>query len=317
MSGQTNRRAVPANGRRGRRRLLGGRRRRRETRTKEDKQARAAELRLHRRRRQGQQRHRPRRPARRRRRPLRHRREHASTSKAKAEKFPEGREVHRLPRAVRQDGRQDRRRHRLHADHTHAVAAMLAMKAGKHVYCQKPLTHTVAEARALREAARKYKVCTQMGNQGTARTTSAPPSSCSAPACSARSRRSTSGRTGRSGRRRPTITTRPEGGAGARSTCHWDLCLGPAPERPYAHGKVTRRKERGLPRLQLARLVGLRHRRAGRHGLPHRQHAVHGPGAGPADERSRPSAEKLNAETYPGWAKIDVRVPGQGQAGGR
>src|SRR5262249_23705927 len=38
----------------------------------------------------------------------------------------------------------------------------------KHVYCQKPLTHTVYEARALREAAQQYKVCTQMGNQGTA-----------------------------------------------------------------------------------------------------------------------------------------------------
>ena len=53
-------------------------------------------------------------------------------------------------------------------DHTHAVAAMMAIKTGKHVYCQKPLTHTVREARALREAARQYKVCTQMGNQGSA-----------------------------------------------------------------------------------------------------------------------------------------------------
>jgi hypothetical protein len=40
------------------------------------------------------------------------------------------------------------------------------MEAGKHVYCQKPLTHTVAEARAVTEAARRYKVQTQMGNQG-------------------------------------------------------------------------------------------------------------------------------------------------------
>jgi predicted dehydrogenase len=53
-------------------------------------------------------------------------------------------------------------------DHTHAVAAMMAIKLGKHVYCQKPLTHTVREARELRLAARKYKVCTQMGNQGSA-----------------------------------------------------------------------------------------------------------------------------------------------------
>ena len=51
-------------------------------------------------------------------------------------------------------------------DHTHAVAAMAAMKRGKHVYVQKPLTRTVYEARMLTEAARKYKVATQMGNQG-------------------------------------------------------------------------------------------------------------------------------------------------------
>ena len=51
-------------------------------------------------------------------------------------------------------------------DHTHAVIAMEAMRAGKHVYVQKPLTHSVYEARVLTEAARKYKVKTQMGNQG-------------------------------------------------------------------------------------------------------------------------------------------------------
>jgi predicted dehydrogenase len=53
-------------------------------------------------------------------------------------------------------------------DHTHAVATMMAIKMGKHVYTQKPLTHTVREARELRMAARQYKVCTQMGNQGSA-----------------------------------------------------------------------------------------------------------------------------------------------------
>lgn len=51
-------------------------------------------------------------------------------------------------------------------DHTHAPIAMAAMKAGKHVYVQKPLTHSVFEARALTEAARQHRVITQMGNQG-------------------------------------------------------------------------------------------------------------------------------------------------------
>jgi predicted dehydrogenase len=50
-------------------------------------------------------------------------------------------------------------------DHTHAVATMAAIQRGKHVYVQKPLTHNIYEARMLTEAARKYKVVTQMGNQ--------------------------------------------------------------------------------------------------------------------------------------------------------
>lgn len=51
-------------------------------------------------------------------------------------------------------------------DHNHAVAALAAMQSGKHVYVQKPLTHDVYEARVLTQAAQKYKVVTQMGNQG-------------------------------------------------------------------------------------------------------------------------------------------------------
>ncbi len=51
-------------------------------------------------------------------------------------------------------------------DHTHAVAAMTAIRMGKHVYCEKPLCKTIHETRQLMEAARKAKVATQMGNQG-------------------------------------------------------------------------------------------------------------------------------------------------------
>ena len=52
------------------------------------------------------------------------------------------------------------------ADHTHAVIAAEAIAAGKHVYCEKPLTHSVYETRLLTKLAQKYKVATQMGNQG-------------------------------------------------------------------------------------------------------------------------------------------------------
>ncbi|MCC3862561.1 Gfo/Idh/MocA family protein [Pseudemcibacter aquimaris] len=51
-------------------------------------------------------------------------------------------------------------------DHTHAVIANAAMKLGKHVYVQKPLTHSIHEARVLTESAEKHKIVTQMGNQG-------------------------------------------------------------------------------------------------------------------------------------------------------
>lgn len=51
-------------------------------------------------------------------------------------------------------------------DHNHAVIAMAAIKLGKHVYVQKPLTHTIKEARLLAKAAKEAKVVTQMGNQG-------------------------------------------------------------------------------------------------------------------------------------------------------
>ncbi|MDR2231706.1 MAG: Gfo/Idh/MocA family oxidoreductase [Tannerella sp.] len=51
-------------------------------------------------------------------------------------------------------------------DHTHTVCAMASMQSGKHVYVQKPLTHSVYESRVLLEASRRYGVVTQMGNEG-------------------------------------------------------------------------------------------------------------------------------------------------------
>lgn len=54
------------------------------------------------------------------------------------------------------------------SDHTHAIISLEAMKRGKHVYTQKPLTHTVYEAKVLAKAAKEYRVATQMGNQGQA-----------------------------------------------------------------------------------------------------------------------------------------------------
>ncbi|MGC1719915.1 MAG: Gfo/Idh/MocA family oxidoreductase [Isosphaeraceae bacterium] len=53
-------------------------------------------------------------------------------------------------------------------DHTHAPAGIMAMRMGKHCFCQKPLTWSVEEARLMRTLAAEKKLCTQMGNQGTA-----------------------------------------------------------------------------------------------------------------------------------------------------
>src|SRR6266853_2991079 len=115
-------------------------------------------------------------------------------------------------------------------DHLHAIIASAAIKLGKHVYCQKPLTQTVYEARYLRDLAKEYKVVTQMGNQGSSE----------------------------DGLRRaveivqagvigpvkqihvwtnrpiwPQGITRPPGEDPVPSTFKWDLWLGPAAERPF------------------------------------------------------------------------------------
>jgi len=56
-------------------------------------------------------------------------------------------------------------------DHTHAVAALQAMRMGKHCFCQKPLTHSIEEARLMGKVAKENQLITQMGNQGTALST--------------------------------------------------------------------------------------------------------------------------------------------------
>ncbi|MBT3748271.1 MAG: Gfo/Idh/MocA family oxidoreductase [Bacteroidetes bacterium] len=115
-------------------------------------------------------------------------------------------------------------------DHTHAVAAMAAIKRGQHVYVQKPMTHDVFEARKLTEAAREYNIASQMGNQG---------------------------RSGEGTRRLaewiwagaigdvkevhswtnrpvwPQGIDRPSDTVPVPDTLDWDLWLGTAPERPY------------------------------------------------------------------------------------
>jgi predicted dehydrogenase len=117
-------------------------------------------------------------------------------------------------------------------DHNHAIIAMAAMKAGKHVYCQKPLTHDIAEARALTEAARKYKVATQMGNQGqasegTRRICELIWAGAIGPV------REVHVWTDRPGEHWPQGIAKPTDTPDVPKNLHWDLWLGPAAQRPY------------------------------------------------------------------------------------
>ncbi len=115
-------------------------------------------------------------------------------------------------------------------DHTHAVCAMASMQLGKHVYVQKPLTHSVYESRVLLEASRRYKVVTQMGNEGH-----------SDEAVSEVCEWIWSGAIGEITRVDawtdrpiwPQGLTRPEQGMWVPDHLNWDLFIGPAPMRPY------------------------------------------------------------------------------------
>jgi predicted dehydrogenase len=118
------------------------------------------------------------------------------------------------------------------SDHVHAVASIMAMRMGKHVYCEKPLTHTVHEARKLTEAAGKYKVATQMGNQGQA-------SEGTRLMCewiwdgAIGPVRHVYAWTDRPAGGWPQGVERPKETPPVPKTLDWDLWLGPAPERPY------------------------------------------------------------------------------------
>jgi predicted dehydrogenase len=122
-------------------------------------------------------------------------------------------------------------------DHTHAVAGVMAMKLGKHCYCEKPLTHSVYEARVMAEVAREKKLATQIGTQIHAGTNY---------------RRAVelvqAGAIGRvrevhvwlganfSGPAKPTEMSQrdaPSDRPAVPETLDWDLWLGPASYRPY------------------------------------------------------------------------------------
>ena len=113
-------------------------------------------------------------------------------------------------------------------EHTHAFATLPALQLGKHVYCEKPLTHCIYEARRVTEAAAKAKVATQMGTQIHAqdnyrRVVELVQSNAIGPIreCHVWNDRDWGG------------GDRPKDTPPVPKYLHWDLWLGPAPERPY------------------------------------------------------------------------------------
>jgi predicted dehydrogenase len=119
-------------------------------------------------------------------------------------------------------------------DHMHAPVSLMAMKMGKHVYCEKPLTHTVAEAREMARVAREFKVATQMGNQGQADERVRVLAEYIADGAIGKVRQVHNWcNRPRGGWPWPQAIERPEDKPPVPDNLSWDLWLGVAPKRPY------------------------------------------------------------------------------------
>lgn len=132
-------------------------------------------------------------------------------------------------------------------DHHHATASMAAIRLGKHVYCEKPLTHNIREARLLTLAAREHKVATQLGNNG--REGEGWRRLCEwIWAGAIGSVQEAHIWTDRAGIPKhfwwPQGGNRPAGSDPTPAGLNWDAWLGPAPERPYL-GKYKEGKFQG------------------------------------------------------------------------
>ncbi len=129
-------------------------------------------------------------------------------------------------------------------EHTHVFATLLALKAGKHVYCEKPLTHNIWEARLIRETASKLKLATQMGNQGHAsdnhrRVKELIQGGAIGPVREVhvwvnRAWGIQSGEAATRNKDIVSVTSRPTEAEPVPPGLNWDLWLGPAPARPFS-----------------------------------------------------------------------------------
>jgi predicted dehydrogenase len=186
------------------------------------------------------------------------------------------------------------------ADHSHAPAAMMAMRQGIHVYVQKPLTHTVWEARQLALIARKKKVCTQMGNQGTA-----------SDGIREGAEYIQAGGIGRVKEihawtnrpvwpQAPEIIARPNEKMEVPSHLDWNSFIGPAPMRPY-HSCYTPFKWRGWLDYGTGALGDM---------ACHTTNlAFMGCGLTQPTKIESVNTGPINDETFPSWATVHMDFP--------
>jgi predicted dehydrogenase len=189
-------------------------------------------------------------------------------------------------------------------DHTHAPASIMAMKLKKHVYCQKPLTHTVYEARRMRDVAREMKVATQMGNQGSA-----------ADGLRRAVELIQSGIIGKVTEahvwtnrpvwpQAPKVTARPAKSDPVPPHVHWEEWLGPAPFRPYVGNRTYHDFNwRGWWDFGTGALGDMACHTAN---LAFRSLNLGHPTSVVAE------AGDVNPETYPSWATVHFEFPARG-----
>jgi predicted dehydrogenase len=189
-------------------------------------------------------------------------------------------------------------------DHTHAAAAVMAMRLGKPVYCQKPLAHSPFEARLMRETAAERKVVTQMGNQGTSHPgfRSGIELIRSGVVGPIRELHVWTNRPFKYWKQAPDITARSQETPPVPAYLAWDLWLGPAPERPY-HPVYHPHDWRGWWDFGTGALGDMACHTAN---LPFLALGLGLPTRVSADSGA------VNPETYPAWATITYEFPARG-----
>jgi predicted dehydrogenase len=191
-------------------------------------------------------------------------------------------------------------------DHTHAVASLMAMKLGKHVYCQKPLTRTVHEARMMRTTAKEKGVCTQMGNQGTAE------NGVRQAAEIIQSGAIGAVKTIHVWTNRPVwdqapdVVARPSKVDLVPKHVHWDEWLGPAPFRPYVGNRTYHDFNwRGWWDFGTGAMGDMACHTANMAFMACKLWTVF-------PTKVKAESGKINQETFPEWARITYEYPARG-----